>query len=245
MKTMKVKNIKKVGIGRVLNLTVDKNHTFVTENGITTHNCDYLTPSAQSVLRGIIERFSSNCSFIFTANFPNRIIDPIHSRTVGVEFKIKQDEKPVMQAQLFKRVVDILKNENVEYDNEVLVTVINKFYPDNRKVLNQFQQYANGGSIDSGILMELEEVSIESLMKAIANKKFKEIRQWSAENKDNDLTAMYGRLYKELKNFVSPGSIPEAILIINDYQRYDAVVPDKEIHITAMCLEMGIQLEFK
>jgi len=243
--TLKVKSVKKIGISRVINLTVNKNHTFVTENGIVTHNCDYLTPSAQAVLRGTIESFSKTCTFILTCNYPNRIIEPLHSRLAHTEFKVVNEEKPQLLSQLYKRVVEILNKENIEFENEVLIKVLTKFYPDVRKVLNSLQQYGRGGKIDTGILMAIKGADLVTLIQSMKNKSFKEIRQWCADNKNNDTSSLYGKLYKELKEFLNPESIPEAILILEEYQRFDSTVPDKELHLAAMALQMGLSLQFK
>ena len=206
---------------------------------------DHASSSLQAGLRGFIETFSKTCSFVMTCNFPNRIIEPIHSRTVGFDFGINKSESMKMQAQMFKRVGDILANENVEFDKKVVVRLIQKFFPDNRRIINQLQQYSKCGVIDEGILMNMEEMSIEQLVTAMSSKKFKDVRQWCAENAKNDLTNTYTLLYHELRNFIEPKSIPEAIITIADYQKYDSVVPDKEIHICALATELMMSVEFQ
>lgn len=207
---------------------------------------DHLMPATQAALRNASEELSSNCSFIMTANYPNRIIEALHSRFVTIDFGADKNELEVMQAQFYGRVCSILEQEGVEYDDAVLIQVIQKYFPDNRKILNKLQQYARGGnSIDTGILMSMEEVSIDTLIAAIHNKKFKAITQWAANNSDNDTSVLYEKIYKELKNFVEPSSIPDAIMILEEGQRWDSSVPSKELHLAAVAVELMTSLEFK
>lgn len=206
---------------------------------------DHLTNSAQAAFRGMIEAFSKTCSFVFTCNYPNRMIDPLFSRSVHISFEIPKDEALTLQAQFFKRVIAILQNENVGFDQKAVATLIQKFFPDNRRVIGQLQHFARAGSIGPEILMELQEVSIESLINSMKAKQFKDVRQWCADNSDNDLSNLYSKLYKGLKDYIDSDSIPEAILILEDYQRYDSVVPDKELHLAAMCVNLMSQVVFK
>lgn len=206
---------------------------------------DALTPAAQSALRGGLESYSQTCSFVFTANFPAKIIDPLHSRTVRVDYDIPKAEQPAIQAAFFKRVCAILENEKIKYDQMAVATLIQKFFPDNRRILGQLQQYARGGEIDAGILNDLQEVSIDGLIKSLKAKKFSEVRQWCAENSNNDLGSLYTKLYKALKENVEPASIPEAILILEDSQRYHTTVPDVELHVAAMCVSLMSSVTFK
>jgi len=206
---------------------------------------DALTAAAQSALRGGLESYSQTCSFIFTCNYPNRIIDPLHSRTVRVDFEIAKSEQPVIQAKFFQRVCAILANENIKYDQTAVATLIQKFFPDNRRILGQLQQYGRGGEIDAGILNDLQEVSIDGLIKSLKAKKFADVRQWCAENSTNDISSLYTKLYKSLKEHIDPQSIPEVVLILEDYQRYDSIVPDKELHIAAMCVTLMSSVTFK
>lgn len=206
---------------------------------------DALTPAAQSALRGGLESYSQTCSFIFTCNFPGKIIDPLHSRTVRVDYDIPKAEQPGIQAQFFQRVCAILANENIKFDQMAVATLIQKFFPDNRRILGQLQQYGRGGEIDAGILNDLAEVSIDGLIKSMKSKKFSEVRQWAAENSNNDLGSMYTKLYKALKDNVEGPSIPEAILVLEDYQRYHTTVPDLELHVAAMCVTLMGSVTFK
>jgi DNA polymerase III delta prime subunit len=206
---------------------------------------DHLLPATQAALRNASEQFSKNCSFIMTANYPNRIIPALHSRFVGIDFGADKKEMEMMQAKFFMRVLDILANEEVEYEEVALIAVIQKYFPDNRKILGILQQYGRHGKIDAGVLMNLEEVSIDKLMQSIKTKKFKQIVQWAEDNKDNDTSSMYENIYKNLKEWVEPASIPDAILILHDYQKSDAIVPSKELHLAAMCTELMTSVEFR
>jgi len=205
---------------------------------------DHASNALQAGLRGFIESFSKTCSFVMTCNFPNRIIDPVKSRLVCIDFGVTKEESMKMQAQMFKRVSAILDFEQIPFDKRVVVKLVQKFYPDNRRILNQIQQYSKAGEIDEGILLNIEEMSIENLVLAMKGKKFKDVRQWCAENAKNDLTNTYTMLYAELKNFVEPSSVPQAVITIGDYQRYDSVVPDKEIHICALATQIMMEVDF-
>lgn len=206
---------------------------------------DYSSSNLQAGLRNAMEAYSKTCTFILTCNYPNRIIPALISRVVHVEFEKKKEDQAKLQGEFFKRVCDILGNENITFDKMAVATLIKKFFPDNRRILGQLQQYSRAGEIDAGILVELQDINIEALIKAMKEKQFKEVRQWCAENSGNDLSNMYSKMYKELKNWVSNKSIPEAILILEDYQRFDSTVPDKELHIAALCVQLMMALEFK
>lgn len=206
---------------------------------------DYASANLQAGMRNAMEAFSQTCSFILTCNYANRIIPALHSRTVKVAFEISKADQPKVQAQFFQRICAILKNENIKFDQKAVATLLQKFFPDNRRILGQLQQYGRGGEIDAGILNDLAEISIDGLIKSMKGKKFAEVRQWCAENANNDLAALYTKLYRGLKDHVDPQSIPSAILILEDYQRYDSIVADKELHIAAMCVALMMEVQFK
>lgn len=207
---------------------------------------DYLTPNAQSALRAASEELSDNCSFIMTANYPNRIIEALHSRFTGMDFSASKQEADRMQAEFFFRLTEILANESVEYDERVLAEVVSKFFPDNRKILNKLQHYAKGGqTIDEGILMQIEEVNLDALINAIKDKKFNLVKQWAADNKDNDTSILYEGLYHRVKELIVPDDIPDAIMILEEAQRYDAVVPSKELHLASTAVELMMGVDFK
>ena len=206
---------------------------------------DYLNPqSTQPALRGAIEEFSKNCSFIFTCNYKNKIIDPIHSRCSVIDFKIN-GSKAKMASDFFKRVEWILTQENVTYDKEVVAAVITKHFPDNRRVLNELQRYAAGGVIDKGILANVSEISLATLIKTIKEKDFTSMRKWVTQNLDNDPSLIYRKIYDGLYENLKPDAIPQAVLILARYQYQAAFVADQEINLVACLTEFMVELEFK
>ena len=206
---------------------------------------DYLNPnSTQPALRGAIEEFSSNCSFIFTCNFKNRIIDPIHSRCTVVDFKLN-GQKAKMAAQFFKRVEWILEQEGVEYDKEVVAAVITKHFPDNRRILNELQRYSVSGRIDKGILSSVADIQLADLVKSLSNKDFASARKWVTSNLDNDPTRIFRNLYDNLQETLKPNSVPQLVLILAKYQYQTAFVADPEINLVACLTEIMVDCEFK
>ena len=206
---------------------------------------DYLNPnSTQPALRNAIEEFAGNCSFIFTCNFKNRIIDPLHSRCAVVEFTLKNNEKAQMASQFFKRIQSVLQSEKVEYEDKVVVELVKKHFPDFRRVINEFQRYSQFGKIDSGILSQIVDVSIGDIVKYIKEKDFGAIRKWVASN-DIDATVFFRKLYDNLYDVLKPQSIPQAVLILADYQYKQAFVADQEINTVACLTELMVGCEFK
>ena len=206
---------------------------------------DYLNAnSTQPALRGAIEEFAENCSFIFTCNFKNRIIDPIHSRCTVVDFKIN-GSKPKMAAQFFKRVEWILTEEGVTYDKQVVAAVITKHFPDNRRVLNELQRYSVGGTIDKGILASVADVQLGELIKALKEKDFSSVRKWVTNNLDNDAVTIFRKLYDTLYDVLAPNSVPQMVLIIAKYQYQAAFVADHEINLMASLTEIMVECDFK
>ena len=206
---------------------------------------DYLNAnSTQPALRGAIEEFAENCSFIFTCNFKNRIIDPIHSRCTVVDFKIN-GSKPKMAAQFFKRVEWILSEEGVTYDKQVVAAVITKHFPDNRRILNELQRYSVGGTIDKGILSSVADVQLGELIKALKEKDFSSVRKWVTNNLDNDAVTIFRKLYDTLYDVLTPNSVPQMVLIIAKYQYQAAFVADHEINLMASLTEIMVECDFK
>ena len=195
-------------------------------------------------MRGAIEEFSSNCSFIFTCNYKNRIIDPIHSRCSVVDFKLNGN-KAKMAAQFFKRVEWILQQENVEYSKEVVAAVVTKHFPDNRRILNELQRYSVSGVIDKGLLGNTGDIQIKELIKALREKDFGSCRKWVTQNLDNDAAQIFRSLYDNLYDLLTPSSVPQLVLILARYQYQSAFVSDLEINITACLTEIMIDVEFK
>ena len=205
---------------------------------------DYLTPNAQAILRASIEEFSNNCSFIFTCNFKNRIIDPIHSRCTVVDFKIN-GSKAKMASQFFKRVEWILEQEGVTYDKPVVAEIITKYFPDNRRILNELQRYSVSGSIDKGILASVSDVQLTELINSLKAKDFAGARKWVTNNLDNDPTKIYRKLYDGLYELLKPNSVPQLVLHLAKYQYQSAFVADHEINMIACLTEVMVDCEFK
>jgi DNA polymerase III delta prime subunit len=207
---------------------------------------DYLQAnSTQPALRNYMEEFSANCRFIFTANYKNRIIEPIHSRCAVIEFKIDSKEKQEIAAAFFKRATAILKQENIEFDPKVVAELITKHFPDYRRILNEMQRYSVSGKIDSGILVNMSEESFKGLIKLMKDKDFTEVRKWVAKNSDADTTALFRELYDNASVNMDVNSIPPMVLILADYQYKAAFVADHELNIMAALTEIMAQCKFK
>ncbi len=207
---------------------------------------DYLNPqSTQPALRGFIEEFSKNCGFIFTCNFRNRIIEPIHSRCSVIDFRFAKKESPKLAMGLMKRVIEILEKEDVKYNEKVLVELIQKYFPDFRRVLNELQRYSVSGEIDAGILTTITEQSVKKLMGYLKAKDFKSMRKWVVENLDDDPSRIYRMIFDGLSGNVKPQSVPEAVLVIADYQYKSAFVADLELNLVACLTSLMLELEYK
>lgn len=205
---------------------------------------DYLNPnSTQPALRNAIEEFASNCSFIFTCNYKNRIIEPLHSRCAVIDFNLKNGEKAKIASSFFKRIQSILQSEKIDADDKVLAELIKKHFPDLRRVLNELQRYSQFGKIDSGILTQIADVSINELTKSIASKDFSAIRKWVATH-EIDSTVLYRKLYDSLYDILKPQFIPQAVIILADYQYKAAFCADQEINTVACLTEMMVSCEF-
>jgi DNA polymerase III delta prime subunit len=206
---------------------------------------DNTTPDVQLLLRASIEEFSNNCRFIFTCNYKNKIIEPLHSRCAVVEFGIKGKAKQEIAAAFFGRLVSILEQERVEADKKVLAELINNHFPDWRRVLNECQRYSVSGKIDSGILATFSDVSVNDLTKNLKQKNFTEVRKWCVDNLDNDPAVLLRRIYDSLSSSLVSSSIPAAVLIIAKYQYQIAFVADQEINMLACLTEIMVECEFK
>ncbi len=205
---------------------------------------DYLNPnSTQPALRNAIEEFASNCSFIFTCNYKNRIIEPLHSRCAVIDFGLKNGEKAKMASAFFKRIQSILQSEKVDADDAVLAELVKKHFPDFRRVLNELQRYSQFGKIDTGILAQIADVSIDELSKCIVAKDFAAIRKWVASH-EIDNTTLFRKLYDTLHGVLKPASVPQAVVILADYQYKAAFVADQEINTVACLTELMVSCEF-
>ena len=206
---------------------------------------DNTTNDVQLLLRAFIEEFSGNCRFIFTCNFKNKILEPLHSRTTVIEFGIGGKSKPAIAASFFKRLQEILDAEGVKYDNKVLVELINKHFPDWRRVLNECQRYSSSGTIDPGILATFSDVKVNDLVKKLKEKDFPEVRKWVVNNLDNDTSVLLRRIYDACYDSLVPNSIPAAVLVLAKYQYQMAFVADQEINMLACLTEIMVECEFK
>ena len=206
---------------------------------------DYLNAnSTQPALRNFMEEFSRNCGFILTCNFKNRIIEPLHSRCSVIDFKISKSDMAKLAGQFFKRVQMILDNEKITFDTTVVAEVIKKHFPDWRRVLNELQRYSATGSIDSGILANLQQVSLNELVSLLKDKNFSGIRKWVAENLDNDQNTIFRKLYDHCSEFLVKSSVPALVLLLGRYQYQAAFSADSEINLMACLTEMMMELEF-
>ena len=205
---------------------------------------DYLNPnSTQPALRGFIEEFAGNCRFILTCNFKNRIIPPLHSRCAVIEFKIPNAEKQKIASQFFNRVVNILVNENIEFDKKVIAKVVEKHFPDFRRTLNELQRYSQSGCIDEGILVSVSEANMKDLVTAIKDKDWKKMRAWVVNNLDNDPVSLFRKIYDTLIPMTN--QVPQLVLTIADYQYKSAFVADQEINLVACLTEIMASVELK
>ena len=205
---------------------------------------DYLNPnSTQPALRGFIEEFANNCRFILTCNYKNRIIPPLHSRCAVVEFKILSKDKPKVASQFFKRINDILTQEGIEFDQKVVAKVVEKHFPDYRRILNELQRYSAAGKIDEGIFINLGETNMSELVESLKDKDFKKMRTWVVNNLDNDPVALIRKIYDHIIPQVT--TVPQLVLILADYQYKSAFVADQEINLVACLTEIMAGVEFK
>ena len=199
----------------------------------------------QLLLRANIETFYNNCRFIFTCNYKNKIIEPLHSRCAVIDFTIKGKQRVQLAGSFFQRLQSILDVEKIEYDQKVVAELVSKHFPDFRRVLNEIQRYSTGGKIDAGILASFSDVSVNELIKHLKEKNFTEVRKWVSTNLDNDSSVILRRVYDSLYDALMPASIPAAVLIIAKYQYQIAFVADQEINLLAALTEIMVECEFK
>jgi len=207
---------------------------------------DYISAeSVQPALRNFIEEFSSNCRFIFTCNYKNRIIVPLHSRTTVIDFTMTPDDKQKLATLFHKRIMEICSLENIEYDEKVLVELVIKFFPDFRRCINEVQRYGVSGVIDSGLLATLSEEKLTPLIQTLQNKNWSAMRKWVGQNSDNDFNTLYRKVFDALEQKLEPSSIPAVVLIIADYQHKSAFAMDSEINFVACLTEIMSECKFK
>lgn len=206
---------------------------------------DYLNPtSTQPAFRNFIETYSKNCGFIFTANYFNKIAEPLHSRLNVITFKVEKKEKEELGIQMYKRAMDILKAESISFDKKVLAEVVHKHFPDFRATINALQRYGASGHIDSGILVNLDEENFNGLVKLLKGKDFAGMRKWVGENLDTDPTQLMRKFYDKAHDKVKPDSIPMMVILLSKYQYQAGFVADQEINLVAMLTEFLVDVEF-
>lgn len=206
---------------------------------------DYLTANTQASFRNFIEEFSKNCGFIFTCNFKNRIIEPLHGRFSSIDFSIDRSEKPKIAAQFFKRVNSILDAEGVEYDKKVIAKILEKYFPDFRRVLNELQSHAAYGKIDEGILANSKQESIDELIDLMKNKDFNGMRKWCSDNSDQDANEIFRKFFDVSIDKVHESSVPGVVITLGEYQYKHAFVADAEINMVACFTEIMFEAKFK
>ena len=240
--------------GRFLDTVRNKVRQFATTVSLTSRSAhkvviideaDNTSSDVQLALRAAVEEFHSNCRFIFTCNFPNKIIDPLHSRCTVIDFKIKGEEAEKLQAKFFVRLKSILDEQQIQYEDKVLIKVVKRYYPDWRRLLNECQRFAANGSISAAVLVDVADITIDDLLRSLKNKEFTNVKKWVAENIDNDPSIVMRRIYDVLYDNLKAVSIPEAVLIIAKYQYQIAFVADQEINLLACLTEIMMSCEFK
>lgn len=240
--------------GRFLDTVRNQAKTFASTLSLTStakhkvliiDEADNTTPDVQLLLRASIEEFQKNCRFIFTCNFKNKIIEPLHSRTTVIDFNVRGTTKQQLAASFFKRCQDILTREEVTYDNRVVAEVIQKYFPDFRRTLNELQRYSSTGGIDTGILATLGDANLDSLAGYLKAKNFTEVKKWVIQNLDSDPTQIMRKVYDNLYEILDKPSIAAAVLIIAEYQYKSAFVADQEINLLACLTQLMMECNFK
>ena len=206
---------------------------------------DNTTNDVQLSLRTAVEEFHSNCRFIFTCNFINKIIEPLHSRCTVVDFRIKPEQAVQLQGEFFTRLKSILVHEQVQYEDKVLAKLVRRYYPDWRRLINECQRYAATGSISSAILVDVADVNLDTLLTSLKKKEFTNVKNWVVQHMDNDPTMVMRKIYDSLYEVLKPASIPEAVLIIAKYMNSIPIVPDQEVNLLACLTEIMMSCEFK
>ena len=240
--------------GRFLDTVCNKAKTFASTVSLTSGSshkiiivdeADNTTPDVQLLLRASIEEFQKNCRFIFTCNYKNKIIEPLHSRCSVVDFHIKGKEKAQLASAFLKRINSILEQENIEFELKVVAEVIQKHFPDFRRTLNELQRYASRGKIDTGILAQVSDIKISDLIGYLRDREFTKMKKWVTSNIDNEPQVIMRKIYDNLYTYLLPKSIPEAVLVIGEYQYKATFVMDQEINLVAFLTELMMRCEFK
>ena len=240
--------------GRFLDTVRNQAKTFASTVSLTSEakhkviiidEADNTTPDVQLLLRACMEEFSKVCRFIFTCNYKNKIIEPLHSRCAVVDFSLKGSEKTALAGAFFKRTQEILTAENVDFEPKVVAALVKKHFPDFRRTINELQRYSSRGKIDAGVLAQGTDVKIQDLVSYLRGREFTNMKKWVVQNLDNEPTKIMRKVYDSLYDFLDPKSIPEAVLIIGEYQYKSAFVVDHEINLVCFLTELMMRCEFK
>ncbi|MAH59177.1 MAG: DNA polymerase [Synechococcus sp. ARS1019] len=240
--------------GRFLDTVRNRIRTFASTVSLTSgashkvviiDEADNTTNDVQLSLRSAVEEFHSNCRFIFTCNFINKIIEPLHSRCTVVDFRVKNGQSIELQKQFFDRLRWILKTEGINHEDKVVAKLIRRYYPDWRRLINECQRYSASGSIDSAILVDVADVNLDTLLSSLKKKEFTNVKNWVVQHLDNDPSMVMRKVYDSLYGVLKPTSIPEAVLIIAKYMKDITIVPDQEINMLACLTEIMMSCEFK
>ena len=240
--------------GRFLDTVRNRIRTFASTVSLTSgashkvviiDEADNTTNDVQLSLRSAVEEFHSNCRFIFTCNFINKIIEPLHSRCTVVDFRVKNGQSIELQQQFFDRLRWILKTEGINHEDKVVAKLIRRYYPDWRRLINECQRYSASGSIDSAILVDVADVNLDTLLSSLKKKEFTNVKNWVVQHLDNDPSMVMRKVYDSLYGVLKPTSIPEAVLIIAKYMKDITIVPDQEINMLACLTEIMMSCEFK
>ena len=223
-----------------VSLTSDSKHKV-----IIIDEADNTTSDVQLLLRASIEEFSKNCRFIFTCNYKNKIIEPLHSRCTVIEFTIGKRDRPSIASAFFKRLNHILDVEKIEADKKVLIELVSKYFPDWRRVLNECQRYSASGKIDSGILSCFTDIKVNDVIQNLKEKNFSEVRKWVNDNLDNDSTVLLRHVFDAISETLDGPSIAAAVLIVAKYNYQSAFVADQEINLLAALTEIMVECNFK
>lgn len=238
--------------GRFLDTIRNKVQSFastvsLTNNGkkiLLIDEADNLTHDCQLALRGVIEKLQKNCVFIFTCNYKNKILPALHSRCSVIDFVIPPKEKPRLALEFFTRIKEILKNENIEYEDRVLAEFVQKYFPDFRRTLNELQRFTSTGKLEIGSIGASTQKNIEELMSYMKDRNFAQVKKWTVQNIDNDVSKLYRQIYDELYRCLVPSSLPSAIILLADYQYKNSFVSDSEINLLACLVELMSDCEF-
>lgn len=217
-----------------------------TKKVVILDEADGITPDAQNALKAVMEDVVQNCTFILTCNHKSKLIEPIHSRCAIIEFRLNKDEKPRMAAMFFKRLKEILKTEGVEYDEDIIIHLVQKYFPDYRRTLSELQHLSSFGKIDSNLIKSLSSTAnIDELGQILKEKDYSKMRKWVVDNSDVDSTQIYRKIYDNLSTILEPNSIPQAVIILSKYQYQAAFVADQEINLVACLTEIMVESTFQ